>query len=118
FKEICTRTGFPFSRPSGRCPCGHVPGRHEAAEMVQTNHADMSQQGTQAVDAPAIAQMSQGIPVVHGIPPQLSLRTEVVRRHAGHEERPMPLIKKEEFRMRPYVTGIGRYEKRQVSDQT
>jgi hypothetical protein len=69
-----------------------MPGRRETAEMIQTNHIDMAQQGAQAINPPTIASLAMSIPVVNGIAPELSARTEIVGRHAGDEARPAAFV--------------------------
>ena len=85
--------------------------------MIQTNDIDKSEKRTEAIDAPAIAALPQDFPVVDGVPPELSLRAEVIRRHAGDKSRTAILVQQEELGVRPDVAGVGRNEKREVADQ-
>ena len=52
-----------------------------------------------------------------GFPRALSIRTEIVGRHACDEARPAPSIQQEKFRVGPHVARIRGNEKRQVSNQ-
>jgi hypothetical protein len=85
------------------CPGRYVPGGREATEMVQTNHIHVSQQRTEAIDAPAIAGPAQLVPVVDGVAPELSLGAEIIGGHAGHEARPVLFVQQEQFRIGPNV---------------
>src|SRR5580692_1854690 len=94
-KKIGSRTRYPLPglsrwRSGGNMPCSHKP-----AEVIQANHIDVSQQSTQPIDAPPITSRTQGIPVVNGIAPQLTLRAEIIGRNSGDEAWPMLLIEQE-----------------------
>src|SRR3984885_15853739 len=94
-KKARPRTGHPLPGLSRRRIGWNVPRRREPAEVIQANQIDMSQQSTQSIDAPPITSRAQGIPVVNGIAPQLTLRAEIIGRNSGDEARPMPLIEQE-----------------------
>src|SRR5712692_10628907 len=78
FEEVGARTLHPLSGLSRWRARWNVPRGREAAEVIQANRIHVSEQGTQPVDRPPIAGCAQGLPVVNGIAPQLSLRAEVV----------------------------------------
>ena len=94
-----------------------MPGRRESAEMVQSNQVDMSQQCPHAIDAPAVTRAAKRIPVIDRIAPKLSVRAEVIGRHAGDELRPALFGQKEDVGVRPDIAGIGRHEEGQVTDE-
>src|SRR5580658_7118034 len=94
-KKAGSRTRHPLPGLSRWRSCGNVPSSREPAEVIQPNHIDMSQQSTQSIDAPSITSRTQGIPVVNGNAPQLTLRAEIIWRHTGEEAWPMLLIEQE-----------------------
>src|SRR5262249_12228732 len=94
-----------------------MPGRSKSAKVIQTNRVHVSKQSTHPVDRPSISGRVQRIPVVHGISPQLSLCTEVIRRHTGNETRPAVLVQQKQLRICPDVAGIRGSKERQVADQ-
>src|SRR5579871_5652206 len=94
-----------------------MPGGCKSAEVVQTNRVHVKQQGANPINRPAVAGCAQCIPVVNRIAPQLSLRTEVVRRNPRYKSRPAVLIEQEQFRIRPHITRIRRDKEGQIADQ-
>ena len=60
-EEISARTWHPMPGLGRRCPGRYVPGGCEPTEMIQTNHIHVSQQRTEAIDAPAIARPAQHV---------------------------------------------------------
>src|ERR1700757_2514125 len=117
-KEIGARTLYPLSRLGACCAGGNVPSGREAAEVIQPNRIYVGEQGTYSIDRPAITRRTQRVPVVNRIPPQLSLRAEIVRRNACQEARPAILIKQEQFGVSPDITGIRRYKEWQIADES
>src|SRR5271169_1275855 len=93
-------------------PCGR-----KTAKMIEQNYIDVNQQGPQAIDAPLESGLAQGVPVVDGIAPELSLGAEVVGRHAGDETRPKVVIEEKKLGASPHITRIRRYEKWQITNQ-
>src|SRR4029453_10920552 len=83
---------------------------------IEADRVDVSQQGAQAVEAPAVAVRGQDIPVIDWIAPTLSLRAEVVWRHPGDHARPVPRVEKKQLRVSPHVARIRGDEERQVTD--
>ena len=82
-EKIRARTRHPLAGLGGRCSGRYMPRGAEPAEMIETNHIHKSEKRAEAIDAPAITALPQDFPVIDGVPPELSLRTEVIRRHAG-----------------------------------
>src|SRR5690348_1524064 len=78
FEKLTAWTGHPASCLCSRCSFRHVPGSREATKMIQTNHVNVGQQGTQTGYPPTVAGLPKGIPVVDRIAPELSLRTEII----------------------------------------
>src|SRR5262245_24611162 len=111
-EELSSGTRHPLARLGRRRPGWHVPGGCEGAEMIQSDRVHVGQQGAQSVDAPAIAGPTQRLPVIDGVTPELPLRAEVVRRHAGHEKRPVRLIEQEQIWVGPDIARVGRNEER------
>src|SRR5271165_4943102 len=93
------KTGAGARRPLAglsRCrPCWNVPRGREPTEVIQANHVHVRQEGTQAVDTPSIPSRTKSVPVVDGVTPQLSLRTEIVRRNSSDEARPTLFVQQE-----------------------
>src|SRR5579862_2550243 len=56
------------------------------------------------------------LPVVKGIAPKLSICAEIVWGHARDDAWPKLLVQEKQFRVRPYITGVARHKKRQVTD--
>src|ERR1700722_7916282 len=116
-KKAGARTWHPLPGLSRWRSDWNVPRSCESAEVIEANHIDVSQQSTQPVDAPPIPSRTQGIPVVNGIAPQLTLRAEIVGRNSGDKARAPLLIEQEKFWVGPDIAGIRRNEKGQVADQ-
>src|ERR1700733_3661087 len=116
-KKAGAGTRHPLPSLSCRCVGWNVPGSGEPAEMIHADHIYMIQQGTQPIDTPTITSRPQGVPVVNGIAPQLTLRAEIVGGNPGDKAWPTSLIEQEEFRVSPNVTGIRGDEKGQITDQ-
>src|SRR5215472_5032866 len=95
FEKLCSGPLYPLSRLGRWCTRWNVPCGREPAEVIQANRVHVSEQGAHPVNRPPITRRAEGIPVVDGIAPQLSLRTEIVRGHTGNESRPTMLIKQE-----------------------
>ena len=72
-----------------------MPRRCERAKMIQANHIDVRKQSAQTVDAPTIVSLPQCVPVVDRVAPELTLGTEIVRRHARHEARLSLIVQQE-----------------------
>jgi hypothetical protein len=85
--------------------------------MIQTNHVNVGQQGAQTGNPPTVAGLPKGVPVVDGIAPELSLRTETIGRHTGEKTWPTLLVQKKKLRVGPYVARVRRNEKGQVAHQ-
>src|SRR5206468_8852725 len=96
---ICARPRHPLTGLRRRGSCRHVPRGSESAEVIEADGVDVSQQGAQAVDAPAVATRGQRVPVVDRIAPPLSLRAEVVWRHSGDDARPVLCVEQEQLRV-------------------
>ena len=94
-----------------------MPGSGEPAEVIEPNHINKSEKRSKKIDAPAIAALPQGFPVIDGVPPKLSVRAEIIRRHAGHEDRTAILVEEKELWIGPDITRVGRNKKRHVADQ-
>src|ERR1700683_3324981 len=94
-KKAGSRTRHPLPGLSRWRSGWNVPRSREPAEVIQANHIDVSQQSTQSIDAPPITGRAHGIPVVNGIAPQLTLRTEIIGRNSGNELWSMLLIEEE-----------------------
>src|SRR5271163_394959 len=94
-KKARPRTRDPLPRLSRRRSGWNVPRSSEPAEVIEADHIDMSQQSTQPINAPAITSRTDGIPVVNGIAPQLTLRAEIIGRNSGDDLWPMLLIEQE-----------------------
>src|SRR5271157_2241244 len=116
-EEISARTWDPLPGLSRSCPGRYVPGGREPAKMIQTDHVHVGEQRTDAIDAPAVAGPTQGVPVVDRVAPELSLRAKIIRRHAGYEARPVPVVQQEELRVGPNVARVRRDKKGQVTYQ-
>ena len=99
------------------CSGRYVPGGREPAKMIQADHVHVGEQRTDAIDAPAIAGPTQGVPVIDGVAPQLSLRAKIIRRHTGYEARPVPVVEQEELWIGPNVARVRGDEKGQVTNQ-
>src|SRR5262249_6636130 len=102
-EELCARTGHPLPFPSRRRVGWHVPSRSECTEMIQSNHIDMRKESTETIDMKSEAGSTEGSPIVDGVAPQLPVLTEIVRRHTSDKSRAKPLVKHEQFRVRPHV---------------
>ena len=116
-EEVGARARHPLAGLRRRRPGRYVPRRRESSEVIQTDRVDVSQQGAQAVDAPAVAARGKRVPVIDRIAPALSLRAEVVRRHTGDDARPALGIEQEQLRVGPHVARVRRDEEGQVADQ-
>src|SRR5262249_56926532 len=57
------------------------------------------------------------VPVGDVMPPQLSLRAEIVWRNTGDDPRAAVLVKEEQLRIRPDITRVRRDKEGQISDQ-
>src|SRR5207245_7666012 len=95
----------------------YVPRRRESSEMIEADRVDVSQQGAQAVEAPAVAVRGQDAPVIDGIAPSLALRAEIIRRHTGDHARPLLRVEQKELRVCPHIARIRGDEERQIADQ-
>ena len=96
------------------------PGRTTPLQTRENGPGDsihVIQQRTDAVDVPTIAGFTQGFPIKHRVSPKLSLRAEIVRRHTRHKARPELHIQEKQFRICPYVAGIGRDIERDIPNQ-
>ena len=71
--------------------------------MIQTNYIHVSQQRTEAIDAPAIAGPAQRVPVIDGVAPELSLGAELIGGHTSHEARLVLFVQQEQLRTGPNV---------------
>src|SRR6202035_5767371 len=84
----------------------NFPRRLESAEVIDADAIDQCQQGTKAFDPPDVSGLSDDIPPVMGIPPQLAGRAEVVWRHAGEDGRSAVGVEAEQLSSRPDVGAI------------
>src|SRR5215831_2267382 len=87
-EELGARTQYPLTALGCWCTRRYAPRRRERAEMIQADDVDLSQNRADAVDPPTIAGPAKSVPIVDGVPPELSLRAEVVGRDSSHEPGP------------------------------
>src|SRR2546422_7785466 len=87
------------------------------SKMIETDHIHVGEQRTESIDAPAIAGLSQRLPVVDGVAPELSLGAEVIGGHAGDELWPPLFVQQEQVRVGPNVARVRRNEKGQIANQ-
>src|SRR5439155_8617646 len=85
--------------------------------MIEADRVDVSEQGAQAVDAPAVAAGGKRVPVIDRIAPALSSRAEIVGRDTGDGARPVLRVEQEQFRVGPDVARVRRDGKWEVADQ-
>jgi len=116
-EKISARTRHPLSGLGSRRTGWYVPRGAKTAEVIQTDDIHKSEKRAEAIDAPAIAALPQAFPVVDGVTPELPLRAEVIRRHAGDKSRTAMLVQQEELGVRPDIARVGRNEKREVANQ-
>src|SRR5208282_1206999 len=116
-EDLLTRPRHPMPGLGCRCVGRYMPRRSKTTEVIQANHVHLAEQSPQAVNAPTIAGPPKGFPIINRVSPALSLRTEIVGRHACDEARSAPFIEQEKLRVGPHVARIGRNEKRQVPNQ-
>src|SRR5215813_7525425 len=84
-EEIWAWAWNPMAGLSGPSVRRNVPGRAKSSKMIQPHQVHVCQQGLETVYAPAVASATQCFPVIHRVTPELTVRAEVVRRHAGHK---------------------------------
>src|SRR5439155_19564624 len=109
-----------WNPPPGLCgqrPGRDVPCRRESPEMIEADGVDVSEQGAQTIDAPAIPAQGQRVPVVDWIAPELSLRAEIVRRNPGEDGRSVARVEQKQRGVGREVARIRREEERSVADQ-
>src|SRR5262249_38617180 len=116
-KEGGAGTRDPPSRLCSLCPGRYVPGCRKGTEVIQANQVDVGQQRPQARDAPTIAGLTQSVPIIDGVAPKLSLRTEVNWRYTSDNARPALRIQQKKLRVSPDVARVWRDEEGQVADQ-
>jgi hypothetical protein len=85
--------------------------------MIQAHDVYVSQQRSQAVDAPPVTGPPKRLPIIDGIAPQLPLCAEIVGRNAGNKSRPVMFIQQKQFWVGSDVARVRRNEKGQVTDQ-
>ena len=116
-EKIRARTGHPLAGLGSRCSGWYVPRGAKTAEVIEPNHIHKSEKRAEAIDAPPITALPQDFPVIDGVPPELSLRAEIIRRHASDKSRTTMLVQQEKLGVPPDVTRVGRNEKREIADQ-
>src|SRR5215813_13691617 len=94
-----------------------MPRGRERTKMIQTDHIHVGKQRTYAIDAPTIASLSQGLPVVDGVTPELPLGAEVIGGHPGNVLWPPLFVQQEQVWVVPNVARVGRNEKWQIANQ-
>src|SRR5215831_9847561 len=91
-EEVGARTRHPSAGLGRRRSGRDVPGGRERTEMIQANHIHVSQQGTHAVDPPAIAGPTKCVPIIDWIAPELPLGTERIWRHTCDDKWPARVV--------------------------
>src|SRR5262249_55330371 len=89
----------------------------ESTKMVKANHIHMGEQSMHAIDAPAIASLSQRLPVVDGVAPELSVGAEVIGRYTSYELWLVLLVQQKYLWVSPDVARVRRHKKRQITNQ-
>ena len=72
-----------------------MPGGREATKVIQANQIHVSEQRPHAVDAPPVAGLTQRVPVVNRVAPELTVGAEVIGRNSTHKPRTIALIELE-----------------------
>src|SRR5512137_2403563 len=97
-------------RPSpphgGSALCGNFPIGNEPPAVIDPDKVEELQIVTDPRDPPGITGLPERIPVIHGIPPELSLPAEVVRRHAGDKDRTALFIELEKRWAPPHIGAV------------
>ena len=105
-EEIRAWTGNPPPCNCRRRSSRHVPGRLEAAKVIDANRVEVIQPRLEPIDPPAIARLSERLPVIDRVPPQLALGAEIIRRNAGDDPGLRLVVQEEQLRIGPYVRRI------------
>src|SRR5258708_37357424 len=85
--------------------------------MIQAHDVYVSQQRSQAVDAPPVTGPPKRLPVIDRIAPQLPLCAEIVGRNTGNKLRPVMFVQQKQFWVGPHVARVRRNEKGEVTDE-
>src|SRR5262245_9106435 len=105
-EEIRARTFDPMAKLCGASVGSNMPRRAKTSKVIQAHQVNMGQQGLQTIHAPAVAGLMQAFPVIHRIPPQLSLGAEIVWRHPSDKARAPAIVELEPLGVGPNVAGV------------
>ena len=92
-----------------------LPEGIEGPEMIDTDDVEQLIAVADPVHPELIAVFLQVVPVIDGVAPPLSGGAEIIRRHAGDEDRPSVRIQQEIVPAAPYVHGVHAHIEGHVS---
>ena len=101
----------------GRLTCGNFPISFKAAEMVETHHVEHLERCPHALNPPTKTISQHPLPVVERITPELSGGAEIVRRYAGHNNRPPIRLELELIRISPDICRVLRHKDRNIANE-
>ena len=83
-----------------------MPGRLEAAKVIDANRVEVIQPCLEPINPPTIARLSERLPVIDRVSPELALGAEIIRRNAGDDPRLRLLVQQEQLGIGPHVRRI------------
>ncbi len=86
--------------------------------MVQAKGVEPLKARAQSRNPPVISPLSQKVPAIEGVPPELARLAEIIRRNPGHHRGPSTGVEPEEFLVRPEVGALEGDVDGQVPDES
>src|SRR5438093_10111328 len=84
--------------------------------MIEARPVHQLEHSADSINPPLVARFRQYAPAIERIPPQLSRRAEVIRRHARNRPRRTVRIEIKDFRICPYIGAVVRDKDGYIAD--
>ena len=84
--------------------------------MIEARPIHQLEHSADSINPPLVARFRQYAPAIERIPPQLSRRAEVIRRHARNRPRRTVRIEIKDFRICPYIGAVVRDKDGYIAD--
>ena len=115
-EKIFARDFNPPALFRGPVASPKLPVINESPKVVQTQYIKQLRVVFNSVQPPRVPCFLQNVPVVNGIAPHLTLRTEHIRRDPRYKTWSSFFCQLENFRMAPYIRTVVRDINRDVPD--
>jgi hypothetical protein len=84
--------------------------------MVQADHINHAQRCPKPVNPPGISCLSQDLPTIKRVPPQLARRAEIIGRDSGHNPRPSVILELKQLWMGPHIGTVVGHKDRDIAE--